>query len=301
MKILSLLLLCSFISCSAFTPEKPSQKVVPAQEFSQAVKNGRSSEFSVHHMESRRFVEDQPQPFYIPPRAQLDRPTKTPEPISVSEEEGVSASPPQPLLPPERVIPPYPDLYPRNNPSLYPASAQGASLFTDHRAYQAMDVITIRINENTRGTKRAETDATTEFSLLTGITEFFGLETRKWAANNDSLDPTALIQANTSLDFQGDGETQREGTLSGQISAVIMEVLPNGLLRVEGTKIVSLNDEEEVLVISGLVRPRDVNSNNQVDSSRVANMRIDFYGKGVVAEQQVPGWGARLFRFIWPF
>jgi len=82
---------------------------------------------------------------------------------------------------------------------------------------------------------------------------------------------------------------------------VIMEVLPNNLLRVEGTKIISINDEAEVMVISGLVRQRDINSNNQVRSSRIANMRIDFYGRGVVADQQKGGWGMKIFQAIWPF
>ncbi len=80
-----------------------------------------------------------------------------------------------------------------------------------------------------------------------------------------------------------------------------MELLPNGLLRIEGTKIISINSEEEILVISGLVRQRDITAANQVDSSRIANMRIDFYGQGVIAEQQEPGWGARIFRAVWPF
>ncbi len=189
----------------------------------------------------------------------------------------------------------------RHNPSLWPDEAQGAFLFTDHRAFQAMDVLTITINESTKGSKKAETETTNEFDLLAGITEFFGIETSKWAANNTSLDPSQLINASTQVEFTGTGETEREGRLSGQISAVIMEVFPNGLLRVEGTKIVSINAEEEVMVISGLIRPRDISSNNQVDSNRIANMRIDLYGRGVVGDEQTPGWGARLFKFVWPF
>ena len=80
-----------------------------------------------------------------------------------------------------------------------------------------------------------------------------------------------------------------------------MEVLPNGLLRIEGSKIISVNSEEEIMVISGLVRQRDVLATNEVASSRIANMRIDFYGQGVVADKQSPGWGARIFDTIWPF
>ncbi len=187
------------------------------------------------------------------------------------------------------------------NPSLWPDEAQGAFLFNDYRASQAMDIITIVIDENNRGTKKADTETKSEFDLIAGITEFFGIETTKWMANNTSLDPSQLISASTETEYTGEGETEREGRLTGKISAVIMEKLPNGLLRVEGTKIISLNEEEEVLVISGLVRQRDISAVNEVQSSRVANVRIDFYGRGVIGEQQKPGWASRIFELVWPF
>ncbi|MCB0358669.1 MAG: flagellar basal body L-ring protein FlgH [Bdellovibrionales bacterium] len=187
------------------------------------------------------------------------------------------------------------------NPSLWPGDNEGSSLFRDFRAFQPMDVITIQISEDNRGTKKAETDTKSDYSLAAAISNFFGLETSEWSANNDNLDPTALLNASTETEYKGEGETLRSGTLSGTLSAVIMEVLPNGLLRVEGTKILSVNSEEEVMVVSGLVRQRDVDAQNRVSSSRIANMRIDFYGRGLVAEQQSPGWGARIFNMVWPF
>jgi flagellar L-ring protein precursor FlgH len=187
------------------------------------------------------------------------------------------------------------------NPSLWPDEGQGAALFRDFRAFESMDVITILVNENTVGKKKTGTDAKSEFSITAAISNFFGIETKDWAANNESLDPTNLINAETETDLKAKGETKREGKLLGRLSAVIMEVLPNGLLRIEGTKIVSVDNEEETMILSGLVRQRDVDAENQVDSSRIANMRIDFYGRGILGEQTNYGWGVRLFKFIWPF
>ncbi len=187
------------------------------------------------------------------------------------------------------------------NPSLWPDEAQGASLFRDLRAFQSLDLITIIIDESSEGRKKAETDAESKFSLTAAISNFFGIETKSWASNNEALDPSNLLNATTDSKFEGDGETTREGELKARISAIIMEVLPNGLLRIEGTKIVSVNSEEEIMVISGLVRQPDVDAFNQISSSRIANMRIDFYGRGVVAENQQPGWLARIIRNIWPF
>ena len=78
-------------------------------------------------------------------------------------------------------------------------------------------------------------------------------------------------------------------------------MLPSGLLRIEGEKIISVNNEDQVMVISGLVRQRDINSNNEVASGSIAQMRIDYFGKGVVAETQIGGWLGRILRIIWPF
>ncbi|MCB0360675.1 MAG: flagellar basal body L-ring protein FlgH [Bdellovibrionales bacterium] len=188
-----------------------------------------------------------------------------------------------------------------SNPSLWPDEAQNASLFRDFRAFQPMDVISIKISESNQGKKKADTTAEASFDILAGITKFFGLETKEWVANNPALDPANMIVANSTSKFEGEGETNRSGTLSGNISAVIMEILPNGVLRIEGTKIIAVNDEEEVMVISGLVRQRDIDAANTVVSSKIANMRIDFYGQGVVADQQAPGWAAQILSKIWPF
>lgn len=196
---------------------------------------------------------------------------------------------------------PYYDRNMTANPSLWLASADSKTLFRDFRARQPMDIITIVIDESSKGQKKSDTEASSQFDILAGITNLFGIETKSWASNNASLDPTSMIQAKSSLGFEAEGETERSGSLNARISAVIMEMLPNGLLRIEGTKIVSINDEEEVLVISGLIRERDINAANQVDSSRIANMRIDFYGQGVIADQQSPGWAVKIFKMVWPF
>lgn len=208
---------------------------------------------------------------------------------------------PNPYGPPPGSMAPYYDKQMIGNPSLWPDESASDSLFRDFRAHQPMDVITILINEKTEGKKKADTKAESKFNILAGIASFFGVETKSWEANNQALDSENLIQAKTESKLDAKGETKREGFLKSRISAVIMEVLPNGLLRVEGTKIVSMNAEEEVMVISGLIRPRDVDATNMVDSSRIANMRIDFYGKGSLGDVQEAGWGYRVFKAIWPF
>jgi flagellar L-ring protein precursor FlgH len=113
--------------------------------------------------------------------------------------------------------------------------------------------------------------------------------------------PAALVNAETQNDFKGEGKTDRKGSLKGKISAMVAEVLPSGVLRIEGEKIISVNSEQQVMVISGLVRPRDINSENEIDSSKIAQLRIDYYGEGTVGEAQNGGWLGRFMRKVWPF
>ena len=110
-----------------------------------------------------------------------------------------------------------------------------------------------------------------------------------------------MFSTNSSLEYKGSGDTTRKNTLTAKISAMVMEVLPTGLLRVEGEKIVSVNAEEQIIKISGIVRPKDVNSYNEIDSSKLGNMRVDYYGQGVLQDVQEPGWGTRFLTKLWPF
>ena len=329
----------SLLACLSCARSGSEHAIIPAEEFSKAMREGKGRDYSFIRARENQVAASTADnsangmppaaspdargqfsgdPRYLKSGLTLRNSIDIPSPqIPVSQiasTEGAASfktakfgeQPPSPPLnpypaPPPGSSAPYFQGQMTANPSLWPDEAQGAYLFSDYRAFQPMDVITIVINENTKGNKKAETDANSDFSLSASIANFLGLETKDWAANNPYLDPSALVEATTNSKFKGKGETKRTGSLTTKLSAVIMEVFPNGLMRIEGTKIVSLDSEEEVVVISGLVRARDISSQNLVDSSRVANMRIDFYGQGLLSEHNRPGWGSRLFEIVWPF
>ncbi len=312
----------------SFSGDRP--RLVPAEEFSASVHNGEAADFSIFRAadklegQQRGRLGNTPSPLLPPAKGQGSAATNgfggdpklleqgfqlkqslgsAPE---VQDRDWQTGTVPEPEVKPVRYVPPgsqspYATGQMTANPSLWPDNEYASSLFRDFRAFQPMDVITIVIDEKTVGKKKAETDAKTEYSISAAIANFFGIETRSWESNNEALDAENLINATTTSDFSGEGETKREGSLKGRMSAVIMEVLPNSVLRIEGTKIVSVDDEEEVMVLSGLIRQRDVDSANQIDSSRIANMRVDFYGRGIIGAQQTYGWGVKLFKLIWPF
>jgi flagellar L-ring protein precursor FlgH len=184
--------------------------------------------------------------------------------------------------------------------SLFRESQAGNDPFRDYRAWQPMDLVTIVVTEQSLGQQLANTEIKAKSEYLAAIENFFGLE--KQTANwSNPPDLTSLIQAQTRNDFRGEGRTLRQAQLNARVSAVVAEVLPSGLLRIEGEKIIAVNNEEQVLVISGLVRQRDINSNNEVNASQIAQVRIDYYGKGTVGEAQYGGWLSRLLRILWPF
>jgi flagellar L-ring protein precursor FlgH len=100
-------------------------------------------------------------------------------------------------------------------------------------------------------------------------------------------------------DFQGEGQTSRNGRLQMDVTARIEEVLPNGTLRVVGTKHIRVNDEETDIVIRGIVRPMDLSADNRIDSSRVADASIDVKGSGPATAKATPGLLTRLFNWLW--
>ncbi|RIL10778.1 MAG: hypothetical protein DCC75_03675 [Proteobacteria bacterium] len=184
--------------------------------------------------------------------------------------------------------------------SLWRESRSANDLFRDYRAFQPMDLITIVVTESAEGKKEADTEVKQKTTVEAAIENLLGIEDTI-NRTNPQVNLDSLISATTTNDYKGEGETNRKGSLKAKISAMVVEVLPSGILRIEGEKIVSVNSEDEVMVISGLVRPEDVNSSNEVDSSKVGNMRIDYYGTGTVGDAQKGGWLDRIIRNVWPF
>lgn len=180
--------------------------------------------------------------------------------------------------------------------SLWRESSNNSDFYRDNRAWKPMDLITIIISESAQGKKEAGTETTSESTVLAAINNLLTIDSFGGGAT-----PSALIKASTTNDFTGDGKTDRKDTLKATISAMVVEVLPSGIVRVEGKKIISVNNEDQTLILSGLVRPRDISSDNQVESSRIANMRVDYFGTGIISEKQSPGWISRLVSIVWPF
>ncbi len=203
-------------------------------------------------------------------------------------------------LPTEPPPPPAPSPLQRTSGSLWRDEVSANYLFTDVKARFAGDLLTIVITEDASGSKAADTSTSTDTEVFASLEQFFGLP-QQLAQKNPTIDPTQLIKASTARKWDGEGETNRKGRLTARMTAVVKSVSPSGNLWVQGDKIVSVNKEDQHIVVQGWVRPEDIDSQNQVLSTRLADARVDYYGVGALGVKQRPGWGYWLMDVVWPF
>jgi flagellar L-ring protein FlgH len=170
----------------------------------------------------------------------------------------------------------------------------------DTRALRVGDIVLIRINEHADAQGGATTNLKKGSSREAGVDALMGLVPAiKQAYPN--IDPSKLISLASKFDFAGQGTTQRAGALNGLIGVHVKRELPNGDLYIEGTKVVMINHEEYHLYISGVLRPSDIDPDNTVDSSLIADARVEFTGRGDIDDQVNRGWLTKLLDFINPF
>ncbi len=170
----------------------------------------------------------------------------------------------------------------------------------DTRALRVGDVVMVRINENAQAQGGATTNLKKDTSRSAGIDSLLGLmPALKKAYPN--MDPAELVKMASSFDFEGSGKTERAGKLSGLIGVRVKQELPNGDLFVEGTKVVMINHEEQHLYVSGVIRTSDIAPDNSVDSSLIADARVEFTGRGDINDQVERGWLNKVLDFVNPF
>ncbi len=189
------------------------------------------------------------------------------------------------------------------------ATNQPGSLWNEVRARQLMgmdgnarqvgDLITVEIFEAMDTSLDAQTSANRKSSVEGEIGAAFGA-VQKLLGDNEDIDALALATA-LSTGFEGSGRTRRGSAVQATLTCEVIEVLPNGNLRIWGFETLRLNREKQYLTLEGIIRPRDVQMDNTVQSDLIARPILEVTGTGVVADKQGPGWLARLLDAIWPF
>jgi flagellar L-ring protein precursor FlgH len=194
--------------------------------------------------------------------------------------------------------------------SLYTSASGMNPLFQDTKARRAGDIVTVKIEESSKASNKANTKTARDSNLSAGIEAFMGVEdwwqdkVLRWLGSDmPKVNPfgSASVKGGMKSDFEGDGSTTRSGDLTAFITCRVTEVLPNGNLRIVGTREVMVNHENQVIILSGTIRPRDIASDNIIKSIFVADAKIAYSGSGVIDDRQRPGWMANFLETVWPF
>ncbi len=178
-------------------------------------------------------------------------------------------------------------------------STNETSIFSDYKAKNVGDIIVVTIAEKDSATKEASTATGGTSTYGAGISNLFGLE--KSTAITKNMTPGSLVNTNFNNGFNNDAKTARNGTLTAQLSVQVIGLYPNGNLKIRGGKEVMVNNEIQIVYITGIIRPVDVTAANTVDSNKILNARISYTGKGVLSDHQGPGWLGRTLDNVWPF
>ncbi len=183
--------------------------------------------------------------------------------------------------------------------SLWSPSAKFTDMYGDARARRVGDLVVVQIVESSSATKEAETEANKSSSTDSSITNVLGLPLDQSSVLGYGLTPT--LQAETSTSFEGDGKTSRKGDISAVVTARIERVLPSGNMVIKGKKQTRVNSELQYIIVSGIIRPDDISAMNTIHSTYIADMQLDYYGTGIIGDQQSKGFVARALDKIWPF
>jgi len=168
--------------------------------------------------------------------------------------------------------------------------AYGGSLVEDRRARRVGDILTIRLVEQTAASKNASTNTSRDSNTTITPPTIFG----RGVTHNGT--PILETEMGSSRSFDGEGGSSQSNSLEGEITVTVARRLPNGNLMVQGEKWLTLNQGEEMVRIAGIIRPQDISSDNSVPSNRVADARITYSGKGLLADANSPGWLTRFFQ-----
>jgi flagellar L-ring protein FlgH len=173
-----------------------------------------------------------------------------------------------------------------------------ASMFEDSKASYVGDTVIIDIIENSTSSMDVNTESSRKSDIGVGMPTLNGLTGK---IINPPANLTEMIGADFSTKFTGEGKSDRSGQVTASVAALVTEVLPNGNLSVFGKRSMKVNNEVQYITVSGIVRPQDISAANRVKSTYLADSKIEYYGKGALADKQNPGWGTRILENIWPW
>lgn len=167
------------------------------------------------------------------------------------------------------------------------------NIYSDSKAHRIGDIISVILSESTQAKKNAKTELKKENNAT--LDPIVGLGGKSVTLNGQ----TFQFGLNQTSKFKGDAKADQGNSLSGDISVHVLRVLPNGNLMIRGEKWITLNNGDEYIRLTGVIRAKDINSNNTILSTKIANARIQYAGTGSFADVNEQGWLTKFFNSSW--
>ncbi|HYF55261.1 MAG TPA: flagellar basal body L-ring protein FlgH [Salinarimonas sp.] len=175
------------------------------------------------------------------------------------------------------------------------------AFFKDQRARQVGDLVTVRVRVTDRAQFDNQSQRTRKNGEDMGVGNFLGFEGELGKVLPDGVDASALVKAQSNSSSAGAGSTRRSEQLATNVAAVITQILPNGNMVLEGKQEIRVNFEVRELIVAGIVRPEDIESDNTIDSTKIAQARIAYGGRGQITDVQQPRYGQQVLDIILPW
>jgi flagellar L-ring protein FlgH len=203
----------------------------------------------------------------------------------------------QPGYKPVQMPMPKPEVASYNANSLWRNGSR--AFFKDQRAARVGDILTVTVNITDKANIANETQRSRTSKEDSGITDFVGAKTLGVQAQK--ILPGKILTADSTASTDGKGSVDRKEALQTNVAAVVTQVLPNGNLVVEGKQEIRVNFEIRELIVAGVVRPEDIQSDNTIDSTKIAQARIAYGGRGQITDVQQPRYGQQVMDVLLPF
>jgi flagellar L-ring protein precursor FlgH len=173
------------------------------------------------------------------------------------------------------------------------------AFFKDQRAHQVGDILTVKVNINDTAQFQNETQRSLTGTEDSGITNFIGAKTIPNPAR--AVLPGRILTEDSNAATDGRGTINRQEALQTHVAAVVTQMLPNGNLVIEGKQEIRVNFEIRELIVAGIVRPEDIDSDNTIDLPKIAEARVAYGGRGQITDMQQPRYGQQVLDVILPF
>lgn len=180
--------------------------------------------------------------------------------------------------------------------------ARVSRIFKDQRAQKVGDIITVKVSAKDNALMENETEQNRDDNKDSmGVSSFLGYESHLGDYLPDAVQPANLIDVTSNREISGDGKIDRKEKIEMTMAAIVTQVLPNGNLVIEGTQEIRVNYELRQLTVRGVIRRADIQSDNTIESSKIAELRVSYGGKGVISDVQQPRYGRQLIDILAPF